>query len=99
MILLQFLSALLYLLHLSICARASALTTAIAANERLCFYADVDKAGEKIGVSHTLDSILLFTSSFLLSSTLQCVIAEHLFFFFFQTLVAGPIRRLVRHRF
>jgi hypothetical protein len=32
-------------------ARASALTTTIAPNERLCFYADVDKAGEKIGVS------------------------------------------------
>ena len=31
-------------------AHASALTTSIAANERLCFYADVDKAGEKIGV-------------------------------------------------
>ena len=31
-------------------AHASALTTAIGANERLCFYADVDKAGEKIGV-------------------------------------------------
>ena len=31
--------------------RASALTTAIAPNERLCFYADVDKAGEKIGVT------------------------------------------------
>ena len=30
---------------------ASALTTAIAPNERLCFYADVDKAGEKIGVT------------------------------------------------
>jgi hypothetical protein len=29
---------------------AVALTTAIAANERLCFYADVDKAGEKLGV-------------------------------------------------
>ena len=29
---------------------ATALTTAIAANERLCFYADVDKAGEKLGV-------------------------------------------------
>lgn len=28
----------------------SALTTAVAPNERLCFYADVDKAGEKIGV-------------------------------------------------
>ena len=31
-------------------AHASALTTSIAANERLCFYADVDKAGEMIGV-------------------------------------------------
>ncbi|KAH0835672.1 Aldehyde/histidinol dehydrogenase [Lanmaoa asiatica] len=30
--------------------KASALTTIIAPNERLCFYADVDKAGEKIGV-------------------------------------------------
>ncbi|KAH9917792.1 emp24/gp25L/p24 family/GOLD-domain-containing protein [Fomitopsis serialis] len=30
-------------------AHASALTTAIGANERLCFFADVDKAGEKIG--------------------------------------------------
>lgn len=40
----------LFLLRLSLLARGSALTTAIAANERLCFYADVDKAGEKIGV-------------------------------------------------
>ena len=31
-------------------AHASALTTTIAANERICFYTDVDKAGEKIGV-------------------------------------------------
>ncbi|KAG9312587.1 Aldehyde/histidinol dehydrogenase [Chiua virens] len=31
--------------------KASALTTIIAPNERLCFYADVDKAGEKIGAS------------------------------------------------
>ena len=30
--------------------RATALTTALAPNERLCFYADVDKAGEKLGV-------------------------------------------------
>lgn len=29
---------------------ASALTTTIAANERQCYYVDVDKAGEKIGV-------------------------------------------------
>lgn len=31
--------------------KATALTTIIAPNERLCFYADVDKAGEKIGAS------------------------------------------------
>lgn len=39
------------LLQLIGTALASALTTGIGANERLCFYADVDKAGEKIGVS------------------------------------------------
>ena len=44
-----------------IAVRGSALTTAIAANERLCFYADVDKAGEKIGVSSTF----FFVPSFL----------------------------------
>ena len=31
-------------------SNATALTTAIGANERICFYADVDKAGEKLGV-------------------------------------------------
>ncbi|CCL98459.1 uncharacterized protein FIBRA_00457 [Fibroporia radiculosa] len=46
--LLPFFSLILFL-QLSIHVRASALTTAIGANERLCFYADVDKAGEKIG--------------------------------------------------
>ncbi|KAJ7159850.1 emp24/gp25L/p24 family/GOLD-domain-containing protein [Mycena crocata] len=56
MILLQFISALLYILNLSIHARASALTTAISANERLCFYADVDKAGEKIGFYFAVQS-------------------------------------------
>jgi len=34
----------------------SALTTAIAPNERLCFYADVDKAGEKIGFYFAVQS-------------------------------------------
>ena len=38
------------ILQLSVRSHAAALTTAIGANERLCFYADVDKAGEKIGV-------------------------------------------------
>lgn len=29
----------------------SALTTTVGPNEKLCFYADVDKEGEKVGVS------------------------------------------------
>lgn len=37
-------------LYLLVLVQASALTTAIAPNERVCFFADVDKAGEKIGV-------------------------------------------------
>jgi hypothetical protein len=40
----------LWLLFFALTVKASALTTAVSANERLCFYADVDKAGEKIGV-------------------------------------------------
>ncbi|KZT20719.1 hypothetical protein NEOLEDRAFT_1172381 [Neolentinus lepideus HHB14362 ss-1] len=43
------LSSLFLALWLARLVRGSALTTAIGANERLCFYADVDKAGEKIG--------------------------------------------------
>lgn len=39
-----------YLLHTISKAGGSALTTVIGANERSCFYVDVDKAGEKIGV-------------------------------------------------
>lgn len=39
--------------------KATALTTAIAANERLCFYADVDKAGEKLGVSVIVSYVLV----------------------------------------
>ena len=56
-ILLMFSLLLLYcsLLFLSLPrpTKSSALSTAIAANERLCFYVDADKAGEKIGVSTT----------------------------------------------
>jgi len=37
-------------------AWASALTTPIAANERQCYYADVDKAGEKIGLYFAVQS-------------------------------------------
>ena len=51
---LHFLSSLLVFLFLSTTAHASALTTAIAPNERLCFYAEVDKPGEKIGVRRAL---------------------------------------------
>ncbi|KAL5513952.1 hypothetical protein ACEPAG_2713 [Sanghuangporus baumii] len=36
--------------------KGSALTTAIAPNERLCFYADVDKAGEKLGFYFAVQS-------------------------------------------
>lgn len=43
----------LFFLSLSLfnSVNAAALTTAISPNERLCFHADVDKAGEKLGVS------------------------------------------------
>lgn len=41
-------ATLIYQAHL---IRASALTASISANQRLCFFADVDKTGEKIGVS------------------------------------------------
>lgn len=37
---------------------ASALTTSIAANERQCYYVDVDKAGEKIGVRSSFMSVI-----------------------------------------
>lgn len=40
----------LTLLGLATTAYSTALTTILTPNERLCFYADVDKAGEKIGV-------------------------------------------------
>ena len=40
----------LLLLQLFTSVKATALTTSLAPNERLCFYADVDKAFEKIGV-------------------------------------------------
>ncbi len=40
----------LTLLALATTAYSTALTTILTPNERLCFYADVDKGGEKIGV-------------------------------------------------
>lgn len=47
---------LVLLLALAAFVQGSALTTAIAANERLCFYADVDKAGEKLGFYFAVQS-------------------------------------------
>jgi hypothetical protein len=47
------LSALLFLL-LPLHVGGSALTTTIGPNEKLCFYADVDKEGEKLGVSNVM---------------------------------------------
>ncbi|THH10908.1 hypothetical protein EW146_g8230 [Bondarzewia mesenterica] len=52
----HWLALLLALLALAATVDASALTTALAANERLCFYADVDKAGEKIGFYFAVQS-------------------------------------------
>jgi len=56
MTLLRFISFSFFLLYLSLSAQCSALTTPIAANERQCFYADVDKAGEKIGFYFAVQS-------------------------------------------
>ncbi len=41
---------LLVFFGLATIAYSTALTTLLSPNERVCFYADVDKAGEKIGV-------------------------------------------------
>ncbi|KAH9846024.1 emp24/gp25L/p24 family/GOLD-domain-containing protein [Lenzites betulinus] len=48
--------ALVCFLQLAQRTHASALTTAIGANERVCFYADADKAGEKIGFYYAVQS-------------------------------------------
>jgi len=45
-----FLLSLVSFLTFPCSVRPSALTTTVAPNERLCFYADVDKPGEKIGL-------------------------------------------------
>lgn len=65
--------SLLCFLQLAVRTHAAALTTAIGANERVCFYADADKAGEKIGVRscvRLLSTPLLMLAS---SSTTLCV--------------------------
>jgi hypothetical protein len=43
-------TSLFALLGLATTVYSTSLTTLLTPNERLCFYADVDKAGEKIGV-------------------------------------------------
>jgi emp24/gp25L/p24 family/GOLD len=52
----------LALLTLATTAYSTALTTILTPNERLCFYADVDKAGEKMGVRLLNYLLSLFTS-------------------------------------
>ncbi|KAF9005242.1 emp24/gp25L/p24 family/GOLD-domain-containing protein [Cyathus striatus] len=52
----HFILSLFLFFYISLSVKASALTTAISANERLCFYADVDKAGEKIGFYFAVQS-------------------------------------------
>jgi len=54
--LLHILSNLFLFLYLSVSVKSSALSTHIAPNERLCFYADVDKAGEKLGFYFAVQS-------------------------------------------
>jgi hypothetical protein len=52
----------LTLLTLATTAYSTALTTILTPNERLCFYADADKAGEKLGVRPLNHLLSLFTS-------------------------------------
>jgi len=54
--LLHILPNLFLFLYLTVSVKSSALTTTIAPNERLCFYADVDKAGEKLGFYFAVQS-------------------------------------------
>jgi hypothetical protein len=65
--LLHFLSSFFVFLSLSVAVRASALTTTIAPNERICFFADVDKVGEKIGVIIRLFGLGVYGLTFLLA--------------------------------
>ncbi|KAJ3501276.1 hypothetical protein NLJ89_g9410 [Agrocybe chaxingu] len=73
---LHFLSSLFVFLYLSIAVKASALTTAIAPNERVCFYADVDKAGEKIGFYYAVQSGGSFDIDFDIKDPNQKVILD-----------------------
>jgi hypothetical protein len=61
----------LALLGLATTAYSTSFTTLLTPNERLCFYADVDKAGEKLGVRSLLPSTVFthLTRVSFLSST------------------------------
>lgn len=50
----HFFCSLLFVLYLSLTARSAALTISLSPNERACFFADVDKPKEKIGVCSQL---------------------------------------------
>ncbi|TFY74359.1 hypothetical protein EWM64_g9653 [Hericium alpestre] len=52
----HWLLSVLALAFLTLSVRGVALTSAISPNERLCFYAEVDKAGEKIGFYYAVQS-------------------------------------------
>jgi len=75
-LMLRFLSSLFVFLYLSIAVKASALTTAIAPNERVCFYADVDKVGEKIGFYYAVQSGGSFDIDFDIKDPNQKVILD-----------------------
>ncbi|KAF9474489.1 hypothetical protein BDN70DRAFT_815609 [Pholiota conissans] len=53
---LHFVSSFLLFCYFLVAVKASALTTTIAPNERICFFADVDKVGEKIGFYYAVQS-------------------------------------------
>ncbi len=87
--------SLLCFLQLATRTHAVALTTAIGANERVCFYADADKAGEKIGVrsrARVLSTPLLMLA---FSSTTLCVPAPLQHLCLLKALPTGSIRWLV----
>jgi hypothetical protein len=69
----------LTLLGLATTGYSTALTTLLTPNERLCFYADVDKAGEKIGVRplYYLAAVFIHLQGSLPSSTSPFRVGAH----------------------
>jgi len=68
-------TAIFTLLGLAATAYSVSFTTPVTPNERLCFYADVDKAGEKIGVRSSFTS-LRHSSLYVFSSSTSLSRAE-----------------------